>query len=60
MYVLSEFRPYEGCDVIEFDTEEEARTYLRKAKTGWGFQSQYFTLYEVVREINIDEVLGEN
>jgi len=60
MYILSEFRPYENCVVSEFDTEEEVKAYLRKAKAGWGFQSQYFTLYEVVQEIDVNEFMEKD
>lgn len=59
MYVLSEFSPYEGSDIVEFDTKEDVKAFLRKAKAGWGFQSQYFTLYEVVQEFDVNEFMEE-
>lgn len=59
MYVLTEFHPYEGHSVVEFDSKQEAKIYLQKAKAEWRFQSQHYTLYEVVQEIDINDLTKE-
>ena len=56
-YVLTQFIPYEGQDVTEHDTLEEVRVYLANAKAGWDFNSDKFTLYEVIREMDIRPLL---
>lgn len=59
MYVLTQLHPYEGHSVAEFDSQREVKTYLQQAKAGWGFQSQYYTLYEVLQEIDVNSFMKE-
>jgi hypothetical protein len=59
MYVLTEFHPYEGHSVMEFDSKREAKIYIQKAKAGFNFKSQYYNLYEVVQEIDVNEFMKE-
>lgn len=60
MYVLSEFTPYEGSEIREFETEDHVKAYIKKAKVCWGCDTYYLTLYEVVQEIDVNEFIKES
>lgn len=60
MYILAEYRPYEGEVVREFTTLEEVLKYLPKDETTRKHRWCDWTLYEVVEELNIEFLMRQH